>query len=102
MQRTITIPLNCFEEYGIKRGDEVIYDRDVEAVPGELAVLCYEQSKFFGIYEGRDERGNHILRYLTGERIHIDPRMGWTRVGRVQGIEHKQIDAAEGSAAMGM
>lgn len=102
MQRTITIPLNCFEEYGIKRGDEVIYDRDVEAAPGELAVICHEQSKFFGIYEGRDERGNHILRYLDGERIHIDPRMGWTRVGRVQGIEHKQSGAADNPAAVGI
>lgn len=102
MQRTITIPLDCFEEYGIKRGDKVIYDRDVEAVPGELAVICHEQSKFFGIYEGRDERENHILRYLTGERVHIDPRMGWTRVGRVQGIEHKQSGAADNPAAVGI
>ncbi len=102
MQRTITIPLSVLEEHGIERGDEIIYDRDVEAAPGELAVICCEQSKFFGIYEGRDERGNHILHYLTGERVQIDPRMYWTRVARVQGVVHKQIGAADNPAATGM
>lgn len=97
MQRTITISSNGLEEYNILSGDKIIYDRDVEPIPGEFAILCVEQSKFFGIYEGRDEHGNHILRYLTGGLIKVDPSLCWTRAGRVLGIAREQCRAASGA-----
>lgn len=76
LYKKLIIRQSGLEHFNIFKSDEVLYDSDILANPGELAVMCCEVMKLYGVYEGLDETGNHVLRYLDGVRKKADPRVG--------------------------
>lgn len=83
MYRKLIIKDDCMKQYNIREKDEIIYDRETCAMRGELAVAIFEQSRYYGIYEGTDEDGCEMLRFLNGRQILLDQREGYTRIGKV-------------------
>lgn len=83
MLKKLIIRNTGMEQYGVLENDEIIYDREIMAMRGELAVATFEQSKYYGIYDGADEDGCENFCFLNGNQIRLDPRDGYTRIGRV-------------------
>ena len=83
------------EQFNVCYNDEIICDRDLVAVPGELAILYYELSKDYGIYEGIDAEGYHVMRYLNGRATRVNPREGWTCIARVIAVFRKRLGRYE-------
>lgn len=95
MYRKLTLAIKGMEQFNVFNNDEVIFDRESGALPGELAVISHELNKFYGIYEGRDKNGYEALRFLDGCLMNINPREGWTRVGRVVAVFRRNVGGLE-------
>ena len=95
MYEKFVISNKDLEQFNVCYNDEIICDRDIVAVPGELAILHYELSKDYGIYEGIDAEGYHVMRYLNGRATRVNPREGWTCVARVIAVFRKRLGRYE-------
>ena len=95
MHRKLFLVSKGMEQFNVFNNDEVIFDRESGALPGELAVVSQELSKYYGIYEGRDKSGYEMLRFLDGCLMNINPLNGWTRVGRVVAVFRRDLGRYE-------
>lgn len=78
-----TLAGNCFESFGFRKGDIVIFDRDSNDIGnGDLAIVNYQgQEVAFMVYFD----GDNVI--LHGEKVEIFDRSKVEFVGRVVRME---------------